>query len=517
MPLITPELRTFLHADARGEKLDGSVFADLARGVVAAAVVLTNVIGAVVVLVLTLVVIPLPAAEDVDRWPYVLAAVAYVLVAVPVGVVVGSRQPVRLMRPWLEGGGSPTPEIRATVLGLPLRLFWLQVALWSGAAVAFAAFEISRDAERALWVGVVVALTGATTASCAYLLVERFARPLAARALAGTDPAEVSAGRGVGLRSLLAWALGSGIPMAGLATLGVRTLAPSEVRVHELSIAVVALAGTALVVGLLTVSLAARATADPITGVAQALTKVREGQFDTRVPVYDGTEIGRLQAGFNEMVAGLEEREQIRAAFGTYVDPAVAEHILREGTDLAGEEVEVSVMFIDVRDFTGFAERTPAAEVVATINRLFERAVPLVRDNAGHVDKFVGDGLLAVFGAPRRTPEHADHALRAALAIATAVDDEFGGSLSVGIGVNTGTVIAGNVGGAGRFEFSVIGDPVNVAARIEAATRQTGDTILISARTRDLLGEGPAELVERPDVELKGKSGTVSLYGVVRD
>jgi adenylate cyclase len=214
------------------------------------------------------------------------------------------------------------------------------------------------------------------------------------------------------------------------------------------------------------------------------------------------------------MVVGLAEREQIRSAFGTYVDPAIAEHVLREGTDLAGEEVEVSIMFIDIRDFTGLSETISATEIVGTINRLFERAVPVIREHGGHVDKFVGDGLLAVFGAPRRVADHPRQALLAALAIAAAVREEFGGGLSVGIGVNTGVVVAGNVGGAGRFEFSVIGDPVNVAARIEAATRQTGDTILISERTRELVAGAPAELEERPDVELKGKSEPVSLYAV---
>src|SRR5205085_1013391 len=131
--------------------------------------------------------------------------------------------------------------------------------------------------------------------------------------------------------------------------------------------------------------------------------------------------------------------------------------ILSSGTSLAGEEVEVTAMFIDIRDFTGFAERASAREVVATINRLFERIVPIIHEHGGHVNKFVGDGLLAVFGAPRRQPDHADQALAAALGIEQTVT----GELPIGVGVNSGRVIAGNVGGAGRLEFSVIGDAVN--------------------------------------------------------
>jgi adenylate cyclase len=215
------------------------------------------------------------------------------------------------------------------------------------------------------------------------------------------------------------------------------------------------------------------------------------------------------------MVAGLRERERIRDAFGTYVDREVAEHILKEGTDLAGEQIEVTIMFIDVRDFTGFAERASAPEVVATINRLFERAVPIIHAHRGHVDKFVGDGLLAVFGAPRRQDDHADHALAAACEVERAVGEEFAGELEIGIGLNSGSVVAGNVGGGGRLEFSVIGDAVNTAARVEAATRKTGDTILIADRTRKLLQHADIALHGRPNVALKGKREPVMLFAPV--
>jgi adenylate cyclase len=210
------------------------------------------------------------------------------------------------------------------------------------------------------------------------------------------------------------------------------------------------------------------------------------------------------------MVEGLEERERLRETFGAYVDQEVAEHILEHGTDLGGEQVEVTVMFLDVRDFTGFAESAAAPEVVAALNRLWERVVPVIHDHAGHVDKFVGDGLLAVFGAPRRCDDHADQALSAACEIAerTAGDD-----LAIGIGLNTGRVVAGNVGGAGRLEFSVIGDAVNVAARVETATRQTGDTILVTEATRRALTRPDAiELAPRPAVPLRGRTEPVPLY-----
>jgi adenylate cyclase len=217
------------------------------------------------------------------------------------------------------------------------------------------------------------------------------------------------------------------------------------------------------------------------------------------------------------MAEGLTERERIRDMFGSYVDPAVAETILDEGVDLSGEEVEVTIMFIDVRGFTAFAEETDAREVVAGMNALFEAVIPVIHDHEGRVDKFVGDGLLAVFGAPQRLEHHADAGVAAALEIAQAVADGHAGDLQIGIGVNSGTVIAGNVGAAGRLEFSVIGDPVNVAARVQEATRETGDTVLITDHTRELLSDEPVALVERSRVELRGRSAPVVLYAPEAD
>jgi class 3 adenylate cyclase len=272
------------------------------------------------------------------------------------------------------------------------------------------------------------------------------------------------------------------------------------------SIAVAAAISSWLVV------LLADSVAGPIAELRRAADLVGGGDLQVQVPVVSVDETGALARAFNAMVGGLRERERIREAFGTYVDRDVAEHILREGTSLAGEEVEVTALFLDIRDFTGYAERSPAPEVVGTLNRLFERIVPLVHEHGGHVDKFVGDGLLAVFGAPRRQPDHADQALAAALTIAQAVEQEFGRALRVGIGLNSGTVVAGNVGGAGRLEFSVIGDAVNIAARVESATRQTGDTILVSDNTRRLLRRQTVTLTERPPVPLKGKREPVALF-----
>jgi PAS domain S-box-containing protein len=201
-------------------------------------------------------------------------------------------------------------------------------------------------------------------------------------------------------------------------------------------------------------------------------------------------------------------------ALGTYLDRDIADHILREGPKLKARNVDVTTMFVDVRGFTAFAEQFEPTEVVETLNCLFDLVVPIVAECHGHVDKFVGDGLLAVFGTPEPQPDHADQALRAAIRIAREAQRRFEGDLEIGIGIDSGSVVAGNVGGGGRLDFTVIGDAVNTAARIETATRDTGDTILFSDQTRIRLSEDEFPVVPRGGVPIKGKREPVLLYSL---
>ncbi|MDQ6811232.1 MAG: HAMP domain-containing protein [Actinomycetota bacterium] len=261
--------------------------------------------------------------------------------------------------------------------------------------------------------------------------------------------------------------------------------------------------------------LLSRAITDPIAHLRDALARVRDGDLEVRVPVLSSDELGDLSDAFNRMVRGLAEREQLRTAFGTYLDKDVAGFILSGTFPDGGVEAEVSIMFCDVPDFTPFAERASPAEIVNALNALFEILVPIIGRHGGHVDKFMGDGLLAVFGAPEGYSDHADRALSAGLEILDAVESSkvpFG----VCIGINTGRVVAGSIGGGGRLNFSVIGDPVNVAARVEAATRETGDDLLLTRATRDALVR-PAVLASRGSISLKGKSDPIELLAPPRN
>jgi adenylate cyclase len=183
--------------------------------------------------------------------------------------------------------------------------------------------------------------------------------------------------------------------------------------------------------------------------------------------------------------------DRVRPSIRHYVDPALAARLLEQGDDVfTGERREVTVMFVDVRDFTPFAEANTAEDTVARLNALFDIVVPAVVDAGGHINKFLGDGAFGVFGAPNDLAGHADAAVAAAVLIQRLVAERFGGQLRIGIGINTGVVIAGTIGGGGKLEFTLIGDAVNVAARVEQLTKTTADAILLTQQTVDAVTLG---------------------------
>lgn len=268
----------------------------------------------------------------------------------------------------------------------------------------------------------------------------------------------------------------------------------------------------------ITVGVAFAPSLQPIRDLAAGTKRVAAGDYNQRLPVVQDDDLGALAASFNRMQAGLAERQRLQAAFGTYVDPALAARLLQQGDDVfTGERREVTVMFVDIRDFTPFAEANTAEDTVARLNALFEIVVPAVVDAGGHVNKFLGDGALAVFGAPNDLEAHADAAVAAAVLIQRLVAERFDGALRIGIGINTGKVIAGTIGAGGKLEFTLIGDTVNVAARVEQLTKTTGDAILLTQQSVDALARRPDGLADRGFHALKGKSAAVQVYGLDRD
>ena len=317
-----------------------------------------------------------------------------------------------------------------------------------------------------------------------------------------------------------AWLELSMLGMVFAFTLGGALLGAVLDRDGEVPVLAVVIAGClTLTLGLLnSIGFAYSPFLQPIRDLTAGTKRVAAGEYNQRLPVVQDDDLGALAASFNRMQAGLAERQRLQAAFGTYVDPALATKLLEQGDDVfTGERREVTVMFVDIRDFTPFAEANPAEDVVARLNALFEIVVPAVVDAGGHVNKFLGDGALAVFGAPNDLADHADAALDAAVLIQHLVTERFGGELRIGIGINSGTVLAGTIGGGSKLEFTLIGDTVNVAARVEQLTKTTGDAILLTDSVVDALTSRPPELVDRGSHALQGKSAEVQVFGLSPD
>jgi adenylate cyclase len=447
----------------------------------------------------------------------VCSVAGYVIEGLVAGIYL--RRAAAPVQAWVAGQrhGHHPLEVWSAAAALPLVLLrrpslYALGALGAVASALVLAALLERPAYEAALLLPVSYMLYLYSAVLRYIALELGMRPVLEAVGKGLPEASPVGSARVSLhRRLLAtvpmvtW--GSGILVAGLVTENTREL-------DTIALAgVVALAVSAAISTWLSFVLA-DAVSGPIVVLRDATRRVGGGDLAARVPVVSMDETGELAASFNAMVAGLEEREQLREAFGAFVDPAVTERVLAEGTNLAGEEVEVSVMFLDVRGFTAFSEKAAAHEVVATLNRLYDAVVPVIARQGGHANKFIGDGLLAVFGAPARHVDHAARAVAAAREIARLVRDDMGGELRVGLGVNSGRVVVGTIGGGGRRDFTVIGDTVNTAARVEAATRVTGDDILITEATLRALGESAGEFEERPSAPLKGKSETVRLYGL---
>jgi adenylate cyclase len=182
--------------------------------------------------------------------------------------------------------------------------------------------------------------------------------------------------------------------------------------------------------------------------------------------------------------------------------------------DSNARDALVSVLFADIRDFTAFAHRATARQAVALLNDFYGVVVPLIVEHGGRPQHFLGDGVLAVFGADEALPDHADRAVAAAAAIPSAAAAVLGSRCEVSVGVNSGLVLVGTIGAGDHVELGVIGDPVNVAARVEAATRDTGDSVLVTEATRCLLEHEHAGLEPRGRIILKGKPNPIEVHAL---
>jgi class 3 adenylate cyclase len=252
----------------------------------------------------------------------------------------------------------------------------------------------------------------------------------------------------------------------------------------------------------------------PVRALVHGTVRVSAGNFSSPVPAMTDDELGTLVTSFNTMQEGLRERQALHSAVGAYIDPAIAERVMAEGAAISGEAAEVTVMFLDIVGYTAMAEDAQPEEVVSDLNEFFDIAIPAVVRHGGHANKLLGDGLMAVFGVPQALDHHADCALTAAREIQAQLAERYDGSLRAGIGLNSGTVVVGSMGGGPKLDYTIIGDAVNVAARIEAFTRQTGDGILLTDATKTLL-RSQSGLESRGTHGLKGRAAEVEVWAAI--
>ena len=479
-----------------------------------ARIVLANLAGAALA-ALEIVVVGLPEAgreSEVAHGNLVsgLVLFAYLLAVVPVELTIASRR-VRRAFGWVDEHRHPTQQ----ELPLVFAFAWVQarrvLVYWIGAAVLFATLNALFDNNLAycLRIGLHILLGGLTASALSFLVLERFNRPVFALALS-LDPTGTIGRLGLRRRLLLTWALGAAVPVLVIVS------APaglSEARRADLAGPLLLVGLAALAAGLVLTVVAARSITEPIDALWTAQRRVEDGALDVEVQVDDPGEVGLLQAGFNRMVAGLRERQRIRDLFGRHVGDEVARLALSQQAELGGETREAAVLFVDLVGSTTLAQQLPPQAVVAVLNEFFSVVVRAAASEGGWVNKFEGDAALCVFGPPTGEPDHADRALRAARLLhdeLAVLQREHG--LDAGVGVSTGTVVAGNVGAEDRYEYTVIGDPVNEAARLTDEAKSTPGRVLASGTAIEAAGAEAASWRPCGSALLRGRAEPTDLY-----
>ena len=488
---------------------DGPWLARVIERRVAVAQLVAGFLGAVDVFLLLWFVLPTPEV-DAPKSTLLLINVSAFVVFMTGSAIVGWRWGGKRFAPvraWVTAERAPTAQERNATLAIPLRCTLLDATAWVAAAALFFAINAPHSIPLACQVAETILLGGLTCVAIGYLLTERIMRPLTARALSyGT----VAPRRpGVAGRLILTWVCASGVPMLGLVLLGAGVLVehPEGVTPRDVSWSVIAIALIGLMAGLLGTALVAKSLAEPLSAMRRALGMIEEGDLTARVQVDDGSEVGLLQSRFNAMATGLEERERLRDLFGRHVGEDVVRSALDgdgDGPRLGGEVRDVGVLFTDLVGSTALAAERPPGEVVRVLNDFFAVVVEVAGRHGGWVNKFEGDAALVVFGAPTDHPDAAGAALRAARELHERMT---GRPLRAGIGVSFGPAVAGNVGAEERFEYTVIGDAVNEAARLCELAKRRDDCVLASATAIE--SASPRERhrwLECDEVVLRGRS-----------
>jgi adenylate cyclase len=473
------------------------------------ALLAANMVGVVVVFVVGVWVVPSPVVHHEERVLHlnlILVGLA-LFIAIPVGGVWANAK-WRQASSWIPERRAPTPEERDATIGFPLRLVKLEAALWGIGGVPFTIVNWMDSAELGFSCAVTILLGGITTCALAYLIDERMSRPLVAEALRRT-PIEGSGTPALGVRQrlALAWVFGAVVPLIAVAMVGSSALLNVPATPERIGVAVVVVGWVGLFVGLFAFTTTAKTLSEPLMGLRAALGRVEDGDLDVAVPVSDASEVGMLQSGFNRMVHGLRERDRLRDLLDRQVGEDVARASLEDDdVQLGGETRNAAVLFVDLIGSTSMAATWEPHDVVAELNAFFAIVVDCVTLHGGWVNKFEGDAALCVFGAPSAHPDAAGSALATGRVLRDRLERDLP-NVRAAIGVSAGTVVAGNVGTPERYEYTVIGDPVNEAARLTDLAKTTPSRLLASDAAVERAA--PRERVRwqsGESVELRGRS-----------
>lgn len=429
----------------------------------AAALVLAQILAGVE---LTALVMPLrhdlvAAVDTVFQTDTLIAAIVLCVFGIA-GVIVYAVLVVDYKLRWFTAGEPPDDKDRVFVERFLRNQSAVLAAIWGLSAIVLLLVNRDGGAPAAWLIGMTLLLGVTTSTGAALLFIQRPMRPIVAAAtrLTGRDTAP-----GVLSRLLLMWLMSSALPIIGLAVVVImRSNGWIIQKTASLEIPVIVLAVISVFVGLRGMAIVAVSISDPIHDVVAAMAEVERGQMTTRVDVYERSEIGRLQSGFNRMVTGLAERDRLHDLFGRHVGTDVALRAVRDADTLTGEVRDAAVLFVDLVGSTQLAQNRSPAEVAEVLNHFFQIVVAAVDERHGLINKFQGDAVLAVFGAPLSSAQPAADALATARALTAALRRL--PVVDFGIGVSAGPVFAGNIGAEHRYEYTVIGDAVNEAARL---------------------------------------------------
>ncbi len=462
-----------------------------------------NIVGSVLATTLLLFVIPgRPILTEELKVVNLVWMPAYSAAALVVGSIWGTTWIMHSLQ-WSRENRPATRSERISTLRVPWKLTLVSGVLWAG-GTGFSMLAYGLVYPDLVWkVGFTIGFCGVIVCATTYLLTEFALRPAAARAMASSPPRKAT-GVGITARSILVGGWGVA-PVAGLMIIAIFKVGGAEMTADELAQAILFLGGLAMIVGLVLTWINTRAMVAPIRTVTNAMRAVQRGDLDHEVIVFDGTELGLLQAGFNRMVHDVRERQRVRDLFGRHVGEDVAKAALNRQIELGGEVRDVAVLFVDLVGSTTMAAERPPTEVVDLLNRFFDVVVAEVHAHGGFVNKFEGDAALAIFGAPEDVPDAPGRALAAARVMAARLHAEVPDALA-GIGVSAGPAVAGNVGAADRFEYTVIGDPVNEAARLTEEAKKVDGHVVAAMRAVDAASPEEAALWQPlHQVHLRGR------------